>query len=105
MSVADKYSRCVFFLTLSTNRTTASPPPLYKDKLDQLMMPEVSFRITAIRETFEESGLLLARHFKENYFTPEDIMKWRNIVHKDATQVRLEFIRKVCIWNVISNDI
>lgn len=62
-------------------------------------MPEVGFRITAIRETFEESGLLLASHLQENHLTQEDIMKWRNIVHEDATQVRLEFITKVCIWD------
>lgn len=51
----------------------------------------ISLRITAIRETFEETGILICKNFKNiseksswaDYITSEDIRKWQEKIHKN----------------------
>ena len=50
---------------------------------------EVAFRICAIRETFEESGILLLKSLtdaRQNFLSMEDIQNWRKEVHADASK-------------------
>lgn len=55
-------------------------------------MPEIGFRIGAIRETFEECGLLLARDFPYRDLSQQQLSEWQHIVHQDGSQVRLPLI-------------
>ena len=64
------------------------PRPLVLKKSTTDIPSEVAFRICAIRETFEESGVLLLKSFKDPHWSciPEkdDILRWRKEVHADA---------------------
>ncbi|XP_017875243.1 nucleoside diphosphate-linked moiety X motif 19-like [Ceratina calcarata] len=73
---------------------TSVRPQIFKFKPNELPR-EVSLRITAIRETFEESGILICRQSQEtndfgwaNYVKiPEnDIRDWQERVHNDAKE-------------------
>ena len=63
------------------------PPVLKKSRTD--IPSEVGLRICAIRETFEEAGILLLKSFKDTCqgCLPDDnIQKWRKEVHADASK-------------------
>ena len=63
------------------------PPVLKKSTTD--IPSEVAFRICAIRETFEEAGILLLKSLKDTcqgYLPDDNIQKWRKEVHTDASK-------------------
>jgi len=63
------------------------PPVLKKSCTD--IPSEVAFRICAIRETFEESGILLLKSFtdaQKSYLDFDEIQRWRKEVYTDATK-------------------
>lgn len=78
-------------------------PPMYRenayvvtDRTDSFLPAEVGYRINAIRETFEETGALIARsdaindevpnaNFAENIPVSE-LMNWRRRISNDAAQ-------------------
>ncbi|XP_012059686.1 PREDICTED: nucleoside diphosphate-linked moiety X motif 19, mitochondrial-like [Atta cephalotes] len=72
-----------------------SRPQIFQSKENELLR-EISLRITAIRETFEECGILLCRRNKngnahsswvEHVSIPKGEMQtWQNKVHNDATE-------------------
>ncbi|XP_018338289.1 PREDICTED: nucleoside diphosphate-linked moiety X motif 19-like [Trachymyrmex septentrionalis] len=73
---------------------TVSRPQLFQSKENELLR-EISLRITAIRETFEECGILLCRRkdgdahssWAEHVSIPEgELQTWQNKVHNDATE-------------------
>lgn len=73
---------------------TVSRPQIFRARENELLR-EVSLRITAIRETFEECGLLICRRDKgsvssgwaEPISIPEGELKtWQNKVHNNATE-------------------
>jgi len=57
-----------------------------ESKAKDFLWPEVALRITAIRETFEETGVLLARPAKGSTDLPvvDNIKDWQKRVHVDA---------------------
>ncbi|KAK4303788.1 hypothetical protein Pmani_024228 [Petrolisthes manimaculis] len=100
----DVFNKCGYSQSkLEELRTDAPPPRLYRDKPNHFILPELGFRIAAIRETFEESGVLLAKHLPENCLTLDDINKWRDIIHNDASQF-VTFFREVggcpAVWDL-----
>lgn len=68
-------------------------PPIFKARRNELPR-EISLRITAIRETFEESGVLMCRRAAEKGTLTEwaecmvvdDMKNWQGKIHNDATQ-------------------
>ena len=63
------------------------PPVLKKSTTD--IPSEVAFRICAIRETFEESGILLLKSFtdeQQSHLSMDEIKSWRKEVYADATK-------------------
>jgi len=61
-------------------------PMLMKPQTD-LLEPDVGFRINAIRETFEETGILLHVPVNEGEEVKSgQLLDWRDRVHKDSTQ-------------------
>ncbi|KYQ52807.1 Nucleoside diphosphate-linked moiety X motif 19, mitochondrial [Trachymyrmex zeteki] len=74
---------------------TVSRPQIFQSKENELLK-EISLRITAIRETFEECGILICRRNKdgdahsgwaEHVSIPEgELQMWKNKVHNDATE-------------------
>ena len=74
------------------------PPMMSQESQDHQspVPPEVAYRICAIRETFEESGILLMREASENgpskdvtlgstiNLDVKDFRHWRKMVHDDA---------------------
>lgn len=68
---------------------TNQVPPILKD--EQKKVPKsISFRIAAIRETFEESGILLCRDHTNNsenwtnFIPSTNLENWRQKVHQDG---------------------
>lgn len=70
-------------------------PPIFC-KSNSSIPSEVALRICAIRETFEESGILLLRDVSESTMnectidvatklSQRELQQWRNQVHNDAT--------------------
>lgn len=64
-------------------------PPMFKNEAGNLLQKEISLRVTAIRETFEETGLLLCRTAKSpsdglwaEHYTSTDLLSWRLQVQK-----------------------
>ena len=63
-------------------------PPALK-KSSTAMPSEVAFRICAIRETFEESGVLLLKSHSQNKhsnLSTNDIHSWRQEIHSDPSK-------------------
>ncbi|XP_012274102.1 nucleoside diphosphate-linked moiety X motif 19 [Orussus abietinus] len=67
-------------------------PLIFKSEPNELRK-EISLRITAIRETFEESGILLCRQKKDpedlkwgQYIEGEEVNSWQIKVQKDASK-------------------
>ncbi|XP_071534081.1 acyl-coenzyme A diphosphatase NUDT19-like isoform X1 [Panulirus ornatus] len=67
-------------------RNSAPLPELYTNKPAHYILPEIGFRIGAIRETFEESGILLARHLPRMYHEQHEVDRWRRAIQKDANK-------------------
>ncbi|XP_076030269.1 acyl-coenzyme A diphosphatase NUDT19-like isoform X2 [Oratosquilla oratoria] len=65
-------------------------PSFYKNNDTHVLMAEVGFRIGAIRETFEECGLLLAKNCKFESVKSQD--HWQKAVHKNDTQFLQMFL-------------
>ncbi|KAL6261597.1 hypothetical protein P5V15_006684 [Pogonomyrmex californicus] len=72
----------------------ASRPQIFQSRENELPK-EVSLRITAIRETFEECGILMCRHkdsntpssWAEYVSVPKDeLLMWQSKVHDNATE-------------------
>lgn len=71
-------------------------PPIFTNGDENELPKYISLRITAIRETFEESGILICRSFKINYkerlarwasfIGGHEVLKWQEKVHKDPMQ-------------------
>lgn len=69
-------------------------PPLFQEDITESdVSNDLAFRICAIRETFEESGVLIFKTPRTSFKnTPahklpaEDLREWRDIVHKDASK-------------------
>lgn len=82
---------------LSSFSNIAGPrPELFEDYSGIAISPEVAFRICAIREAFEECGLMLFRSiFDKNVvlrMSYEEVSAWRQKVHENASAF-LEFCR------------
>jgi len=71
-------------------------PQIYTNNEKNEIPKYISLRITAIRETFEESGILICRSFKINYkerlarwasfIGGHEVQKWQEKVHNDPLQ-------------------
>lgn len=64
-------------------------PPVLKKSASTDIPSDVAFRICAIRETFEESGVLLWKCFsggRNNNLDMDDIQTWRKEIYADATK-------------------
>ena len=60
------------------------PRPMIMRAFPGLLEPDIGFRINAIRETFEETGILL--HISnEDAVKASRLSEWRPQVHKDAS--------------------
>ena len=73
--------------TSLVNIQGSRPPSLKKSTTD--IPSEVAFRICAIRETFEESGILLLKGITDTHrsdLSTDDIQSWRKDVHGDANK-------------------
>lgn len=82
-------------------------PPIYVRSRNTALPPEIGFRICAIRETFEESGVLLLK--KNNLplkssvalygsnlsLAISELRNWRKIVQQDASQ-----FQRLCRCNI-----
>lgn len=71
-------------------RNEGPQPEIYTNK-SYPIIPEVGFRIGAIREAFEECGLLLTHHLPYKELNKEELTKWQEIVHQDASQFVVMF--------------
>ncbi|KAM7423859.1 hypothetical protein PAMA_000292 [Pampus argenteus] len=108
----------------SVNQTAESRPPIFSTdrlKLGSPIPGEVAFRICALRETFEESGLLLVMskteaksllksteekcttdqvlHYKANELCSSELTKWRALVNQNPSN----FIRMCRELEVLPN--
>ena len=90
----DSYIKCLW--SIYFNRNKAPQPNLYSNK-PYHVIPEVGFRIAALRETFEECGLLLAHHLPYKGLNQHEITKWQKVVHQDASQLRLLNVNTIWI--------
>ncbi|XP_063585502.1 acyl-coenzyme A diphosphatase NUDT19-like [Penaeus indicus] len=84
-------------------RSSGPLPDMYTNKPQKSLLPEVGFRINAIRETFEECGLLLSSHQTEPSLGPQDLKEWQEAVHKDSLKF-LKFFQEFggcpAIWKL-----
>ncbi|XP_012522200.1 nucleoside diphosphate-linked moiety X motif 19-like [Monomorium pharaonis] len=74
---------------------TVSRPQIFRSRENELLR-EISLRITAIRETFEECGILICRRdrdggahsgWAEHVAVPQgELQTWQSKVHEDATE-------------------
>lgn len=76
---------------LTPSKSSVPRPPLFETPKDELIPRDLSLRITAIRETFEESGILLLEDEKtgdlvKNVPPKSELKKWRTLVEGDSTQ-------------------
>ena len=74
--------------------------PLFTRSRDSNIPADIGFRISAIRETFEESGILLLRKVNDDLpvcnsagvfasdtaMPDEERKRWRTIIHQNATK-------------------
>ena len=66
-------------------------PPILSKEQNRKLSADVAFRICAVRETFEECGILLCDHdfnvdrFTHNKFSMKYFEEWRRNVNKDAS--------------------
>jgi nucleoside diphosphate-linked moiety X motif protein 19 len=88
-----------FFSTFMLSSKQAKRPNAFKEVYDSksYLPPEISYRLCALRETFEETGLLLARNnlpdkqtnysnfIKHAKYSPE-IEKWFDKVNQNPTE-------------------
>ncbi|XP_078092507.1 acyl-coenzyme A diphosphatase NUDT19-like isoform X2 [Mustelus asterias] len=100
---------------LGTVRETAKRPPIFatgRRKLGSEIPGEVAFRLCAIRETFEESGILLVKPndpdkclksqeaIKLTQYDQKELANWRPLVQKDAANF-IKLCRELdCIPNI-----
>lgn len=84
-------------------RNFAPLPEFYANKTPDILLPEVGFRIAALRETFEESELLLSSYMSEDSYKQIDLKKWSKAVRDDPAQFLAlfgEFGGCPAIWNL-----
>ncbi|XP_017117012.1 nucleoside diphosphate-linked moiety X motif 19 [Drosophila elegans] len=81
-------------------------PKMFEIKVDkEALDPSLALRLTAIRETFEELGILLCRDSKSltstsgyaKFHEQFDRVHWQHIVHNDASQF-LELCKKLEVF-------
>lgn len=84
----DIFKKCGYTASdlLKEFRNPSPLPEFYANKAPDSILPEVGFRIGAIRETLEESGILFSSHLPGNPLEQHDLDHWRRAIHKDATQ-------------------
>lgn len=84
-------------------RSNGPLPEMYTNKPIKSLLPEVGFRISAIRETFEECGLLLSSHQQGTILRQPDMREWQEAVHKDSLKF-LKFFQEFggcpAIWQL-----
>lgn len=74
-------------LPRSANILTSLRPPIFMQQMNNSLDLDLAFRICAIRETFEEIGILLVRGKPGTEVCDlgvEDKTAWRQLVHKNA---------------------
>ena len=91
------------YVFLYVSRVDGDRPGMMRNSHDWSIPPEVAFRICGIRETFEESGVLLARsqsdfqQESDEMFRPlcgkvydklpiDQLKTYRKLVHKDDSK-------------------
>merc|ERR1712241_1166675 len=47
---------------------------------------DIAFRLNAVRETFEESGVLIAKRGDQQQLDPAELSNWRSKVRQDPSQ-------------------
>lgn len=82
----DVFEKCGYKSSnLETEFRSKSPlPPIFNKSYP--ILSEVGFRIGAIREAFEECGLLLAQDFPFRDLSKHQLSEWQHAVHKDGSQ-------------------
>ncbi|XP_064119759.1 acyl-coenzyme A diphosphatase NUDT19-like isoform X1 [Macrobrachium nipponense] len=84
-------------------RNSAPLPEFYANKTPDILLPEVGFRIAALRETFEESEVLLSSYISKDSYKQIDLKKWSKAVRDDPAQFLAlfdEFGGCPAIWNL-----
>ena len=84
-------------------------PEIYSNKLDNKVIPEIGLRICALRETFEETGLLLKCEKSINgipklsQIIPNNVEEWRKKVISNPENVSTTYLHYVLciIWMLI----
>lgn len=86
--MSTKHQVCNHQQNISMNRSKGPLPEIYNKSSP--ILPEIGFRIAAIREAFEESGLLIAQNFPLGDLSQHQLSEWQHAVHQDGSQVRLQ---------------
>ncbi len=100
-------SRTVSDISRDLNVHGPRPPMISANRGSTTISADIGFRICAIRETFEESGVLLATkkedinkiHFSKTFKINGELESWRSKVHNDANQ----FIELCNTFDVVPN--
>lgn len=72
----------------SVSNIAGPRPEMFDDYRNSALDPDVAFRICALREAFEESGLLLVKASQGTRFagfSHTESLAWRKKVHKNAS--------------------
>ncbi|CAL4193058.1 unnamed protein product, partial [Meganyctiphanes norvegica] len=87
MAWMDIFEKCGYTVDYLKNnfRFNVPLPELYINN-NKSILPEIGFRIGALRETFEESGILLDNTRSINAMNSSTIEKWRQAVRDDPSQ-------------------
>ena len=74
-------------LNSPVQQNPAERSPMFVDKMSDSPVPnDVAYRLCALRETFEESGIFLYRKAGTHVIHEQHINEWRKVVHKDASK-------------------
>ncbi|XP_013393579.1 nucleoside diphosphate-linked moiety X motif 19 isoform X1 [Lingula anatina] len=74
--------------TAILEHSAAVRPPLYKNNYGSIIPNEVALRICAIRETFEESGILVVKNYEDIFSSPHiELAKTIRNISSDVAQV------------------
>lgn len=74
---------------------------IFGNEIDNLSDEEFAHRITAIRETFEESGIQLFSKLLDSQLDEDELQDWRKKVHSDASQF-LAFCKRFSVIPAIN---
>ena len=104
------------FGKLKVHQTDGRRSPMFSTNAKNSLLHEVSYRICAIRETFEETGVLLSRTQTDDldrgklvkfgvahqFFNKDDVDHWRKRVHDDASEFIKLFQEINCVPDIWS---